>query len=275
MERSKFAGGDQAYLRDEQYRDSSRLGRRADLHARYSTATEPWFDFVVDRVALDSGSHVLDTGCGPAWLWELNHREIPPGVRIVLSDLSAGMVGEAVARVISTGQFERVDGRAADLQSLPFEDGRFDRIVANHMLYHLPEPARGVAELARVVRSDGRVVAATNGRRHMRELWAIRGEVFDIEPVDRTVDVFGAEVGFATLRDHFARVEWHGYIDELHCTDPNDVMAYVCSTPPAEDATAEQLAALESHVFAAFEAGGGAMKITKDAGCFVCTGPLH
>ena len=46
-----------------------------------------------------------------------------------------------------------MQGQPADLQALPFEDGTYDRVVANHMLYHLPDPRLGVAELARVVRA--------------------------------------------------------------------------------------------------------------------------
>ena len=30
---------------------------------------------------------------------------------------------------------------------------RFDVVVANHMLYHVPDPDRAIAELARVVRA--------------------------------------------------------------------------------------------------------------------------
>ena len=141
------------------------------------------------------------------------------------------------------------------------------------MLYHLPDPARGVVELARVVRDDGIVIAATNGRRHMLELWQIRGDVFDLATVDQTVDVFGAESGFAVLRDHFDDVRWLQANDALRCTDPEDVLAYICSTPPAEDASPAQLRRLTEAIDHAFEVGNGTMAITKDVGCFVCRSP--
>lgn len=271
--RSKFAGGDQRYLRDEQYADSSRVARRAALHARYSTAAEPWFDRVAAQVGLGEGHLVLDVGCGPGWLWEETSVPIPTGIRLALADLSAGMVDEAVARACRTGRFAVVHGQPADLQALPFADRRFDRVIANHMLYHLPDPAAGVAEIARVLDETGLAVVATNGRRHMQELWSIRGEVFGIEPTDRTIAVFGVETGFPILRDHFGQVHWFRYADELRCTDPADVVAYVCSTPPAEDATPGQRRALEGAIHARFEHGGGVMTITKDVGCFVCSSP--
>jgi SAM-dependent methyltransferase len=270
---SRFAGGDQAYLRDEQYRDASRLTDRANLHQRYGTAAEPWPEWVVRRIDLRAGARVLDVGCGPGTLWAQTGVPVPGDVALTLCDLSPGMVAEAVARADGASRYAFVGGHPADLQALPFEDHTYDRVVANHMLYHLPDPPRGVAELARVVRPNGLVVAATNGRHHMRELHEVEAAVFGDGALDRTVDVFGAEVGFALLRERFADVQWVQYPDELRCTVPADVLAYSCSSPPGEDATAAERAELEAAIAARFEAGDGVMRITKDAGCFVCRSP--
>ncbi len=268
---ARFAGGDQAYLRDEQYRDASRLTARADLHARYGTAEVPWFDWVCARLELAPGARVLDAGCGAGWLWA--GAAVPAGIALTLCDLSPGMVDEAVARAAAVGGFASVEGRTADLQSLPFDAGAFDRVVANHMLYHLPDPALGVAELARVVAADGLVIAATNGRRHVQELHEVEASVFGAAALDRTVDVFGADNGFAILREHFEDVRWLRYADELRCTDPADVLAYSCSSPPGEDATPEQREQLVAAITQRIEAGGGVLTITKDSGCFVCRRP--
>jgi len=272
-DRSKFAGGDQGYLRDEQYSDSSRLEKRASLHALYGVSPVSWFDWVASHFALEPGQRVLEAGCGAGWLWEETAVPVPDDVSIELTDLSPGMVDTAVERVRMTSRFESVGGQPADLQALPYESVSFDRVVANHMLYHLPDPGLGVLELARVVKPDGIVIAATNGRRHMQELGRIRGDVFGMTHTDRTIDVFGADSGFAILRRNFDEVCWVGFRDELCCTNPSDVVAYICSTPPAEDATDSQLFRLEASVQAEFDAGEGIMVITKDTGVFVCKSP--
>ncbi len=273
MTASRFAGGDQAYLRDEQYQDSTRLTQRAQLHARYGTAAEPWPEWVAGRLDLVEDARVLDVGCGGGWVWEQTGVPVPLGVCLTLCDLSPGMVAEAVGRASATQRFTAVDGQPADLQQLPFDDDAFDRVVANDMLYHLPDPSLGVAELARVLRPDGVVIAATNGRDHMRELHEVEASVFGEAALDRTVDVFGAETGFALLRERFADVRWLQYADELRCAAPADVLAYSCSSPPGEDATPDQRAALAASIAERFEVGGGVMRITKDAGCFVCRSP--
>jgi SAM-dependent methyltransferase len=270
--RSKYTGGDQTYLRDVQYRDGSRLAQRANLHIKYRTAAMPFFDWVGERFELFEGADVLEAGCGTGWLWAESTFAIPPDVTLTLSDLSPGMVNEAVTRVEASHRAANVTGRVADLQALPFESASFDRAIANHMLYHLPDPEQGVAELARVLRPDGLVIAATNGPSHLRELWEIRAQVFDTEPVDETAAVFGPEIGFQILRGHFGDVHWYEYPDQLICTDPSDVIAHICSAPPAETATAEQLSRLTDEVEQAFNKAGGRLTVTKEVGCFVTQG---
>ena len=173
-----FAGGDQAYLRDVQYRDSTRLAARASLHVKYGTARTAWFPWVATQIDWPVGARVLEVGCGAGWLWAEASAHLPGGLHLTLTDLSAGMVAEAVGRVAGLGRHRRVDGRIADAQALPFAADSFDIAVANHMLYHVPDPRLAVAELARVVRPDGVLIAGTVGATHLRELAEIRAEVF-------------------------------------------------------------------------------------------------
>ena len=44
----------------------------------------------------------------------------------------------------------------ADIQNLPYQDASFDVVIANMMLYHVPDIARGLSEVRRVLRRDGR-----------------------------------------------------------------------------------------------------------------------
>ena len=84
--------------------------------------------------------------------------------------------------------------------------------------------------------------------------------------------MFSPEIGFDLLSRHFTEVQWFDYPDELVCTDPDDVLAHICSTPPAEAATPDQLEQLTAEVNRAFRAGSGRLIVTKEVGCFVAVG---
>lgn len=275
--RSKFAGGDQKYLRDVQYLDSANLTARANLHAKYGTGSMAWFPWLASQIDWPSSGDVLEVGCGPGWLWAEAAEDLPAGLHLTLTDLSAGMTEAASARVGALGRFATVRTEVVDAQRLPFPDGAFDVVIANHMLYHVPKPALAVSELARVLRPNGCLLAAANGPANMKELWQLRSEVFDLPLVsttaDATTDAFGSVTGVPILRARFARVEWRTYVDELRCTDPNDVVAHITSSPPGEDASPEQLTALDRAVRAHFATADGVFNVGKDTGAFVAVGP--
>jgi ubiquinone/menaquinone biosynthesis C-methylase UbiE len=271
----RFVGRDQEYLRDVQYRDPAKLTARADLHTKYGTATVGWFGWVLAQIDWPTAADVLEVGCGPGWLWAEETADLPGGLRLTLIDLSPGMVAVAADRARSTSRIAVVEARVADAQELPFDDDAFDVVIANHMLYHVPEPQRAVAEFARVLRPDGVLVAATNGARHLRQLWEVRSRVFGGPPTSVLPEIFGSVTGAAILRRAFSRVEWRDYEDTLRCTDPDDVVAFLISAPPGEDASPAQLADLRLTVKDRFDAGGGVFTISKETGVLLARDPLH
>jgi SAM-dependent methyltransferase len=263
---------DPAYLREVQYADATNLDARASLHRRYGRGD--WMDWVAGRLPWRDGLKVLELGCGPGWLWAAGGRRgTAAALDLTLTDLSPGMVEAAVARARAAGPGWTVRGQVADASALPFADGSFDAVVACHMLYHLPHPALGVSEIARVLAPDGLALVATNGRANLAELYALRGEVWPGAPVDPVSWRFGIETGGPMLEEAFAEVALERYDDDLLVTDPADVVAYLTSSPPGAGASADDLARLEAAARAAFAAGGGTMRIGKDTGLFVCRGP--
>lgn len=253
------------YLTGEQYRDSSKLALRANLHA-YGRGD--WFEWAARQIPWPDGGKVLELGCGAGWLWEKGADDIPLGLDLTLSDLSPGMMQEAVARVRGLGRDAR--GQAADAAALPFEDDTFDLVLAMHMLYHLRDPAAGVREIVRVLKPGGTAVIATNGRETMAELFALKAAVFGGAGRDELIDGFNLECGQPMLEAVFDVVELHVYDDELAITDPQAVFAYHSSSPPGDKASPAQQQALREAIAARFEAGGGVFRVSKSVGAFVC-----
>jgi SAM-dependent methyltransferase len=180
---------DPAFVR-EQYADEANLAARK---AAYATAEGPDArEVLFDAVAEASPGLVLEVGGGEGELAERIVREL--GAELIGVDQSDRMVD------IQRGR--GIDAQVGDVQELPFADGAFEVAVAAWMLYHVPDVDRALAELARVLRPGGRLVAVTNSVNHLRELHELGGR----DPAEREMG-FRRENGEELLLRHFARVE--------------------------------------------------------------------
>jgi len=262
------AGRDNLYLRNVQYADSKRLSTRANIHAKYGRGD--WFFWLASQPDWPLDGDVLEVGCGAGWFWREAAPYLSRGLRLRLTDLSPGMVREAVIRVGETGHWSQVEGCTADASSLPFVDASFDAVLASHMLYHVPDPRDALSEIVRVLRPHGIAVIATNGISNMRELFDLRRSVFGGEHGDQVSAAFTLENGRPLLEAVFATVELRNYPDRLVCTEPQDIVDYLTSSPPGDGARESQIQALRESVAAAFAKNGGHLIVTKDVGAFLC-----
>jgi SAM-dependent methyltransferase len=181
---------DEASFVREQYATPDNL--RARKAAYVNAEGDDPREFVLEAVAAAKPQRVLEVGGGEGELAERMVKEL--GVGVVGVDQSEAMVAEQRARGI--------DARVGDVQELPFEDGEFDLVLAAWMLYHVPDLDRGVAELARVLRPDGVLVAVTNSDEHLQELWNLAGRA---NAVGRFR--FRSDNGEEILLRHFEAVE--------------------------------------------------------------------
>jgi SAM-dependent methyltransferase len=170
-------------------------------------------EIVWEYVAEARPSRVLEVGPGPGELSERIAREL--GCDVVALDISPRMVELTRAR--------GVDAVVGDVQELPFGDETFDVVVAAWVLFHAQDIQRALAEIARVLRPGGRLVAATNSERHLGELWRLVG-------VDRTPYSFSVENGRRLLEEHFARVDVKQVEGTVTFADTDAVRAYVVSS---------------------------------------------
>lgn len=195
-----------------QYATEAGLAVRRDSQLRYLEGTNA-FDVALDAVRQASPSCVLEVGCGMGEFAERVAREL--GVEVVATDLSP--------RMVQLTRDRGLDARLADVQALPFEDCEFDCAVANWMLYHVPDVDRALAELRRVLRARGTLVATTIGAEHMADVWELVG--FGVPPRE-----FSRESGEEVLHRHFARVERKDIDATLVFPDEGAVHRYVEST---------------------------------------------
>ncbi|CDZ58897.1 Transcriptional regulator, MerR family/methyltransferase, UbiE/COQ5 family [Neorhizobium galegae bv. orientalis] len=255
-----------------QYADSSRLAARGRLNREYTIAETGWFPWVARQLPLREGDRVLDIGCGPAWFWASVSNDIPEDLDLTLADQSSGMVEEALARCMAL-PFGSVAGRQAEAASLPFEDKSFDIVIAMHMLYHLPDPAAGIAEMFRVLKPGGFLAVTTNGARNMRGIYELT-TVFGSEPFDPSAAVFGYDKAEELMRARFGDVAFAQYPARMWITEPEDVFLALTSYPPGDSADEAQLDAFRQAIAAAFERGHGVLEVEKETGLFISRKPI-
>ncbi len=112
----------------------------------------------VELLGLRAGFRLLDVGCGTG-----NYaRDVAPLVggtgRVVGVDLSETMIG--VARHRAEGLGLPIEFRVGDALALPFPDAAFDGCRVERVLQYLDDPGCALAEMARVAKPGGRVVAS-------------------------------------------------------------------------------------------------------------------
>jgi SAM-dependent methyltransferase len=191
-----------------QYACEDNLRARQRLYEEVSGPHPP--DVLWQTLVEWAPRRVLEVGGGPGELSERMQGELDAEVSYV--DLSPRMVELARER--------GVDAQVGDVQSLPFEDGTFDTVVAAWMLYHVPEIDRGLAEIARVLRPGGALVAVTNSVRHLSELREL------IALPEGHKETFSRENGDEFLRKHFAEVERLDLETEVTVRDRGKLVDY-------------------------------------------------
>jgi ubiquinone/menaquinone biosynthesis C-methylase UbiE len=226
---SKIA--DQSYLLADQYSDAAKYAVRVDFHRQFSTNRYSWFLWVFDQLHLPSQCRLLEVGCGPGTLWYENRERVPTGWEITLSDFSTGMVEQARANLHGIPCcFEFV---MLDSQAIPFDSESFDVVVANHVLYHVPDRSRVFSEIKRVLRSGGRLYASTVGQSHLSELPSMLSR-FDSELSlfwgDSLRDTFTLDTGLDELSHWFSSARLAKYDDRLLVTECDPLLSFVLAS---------------------------------------------
>lgn len=108
-------------------------------------------------LAVEGPSRVLDVATGTADLALLTCSMLPEA-SVVGVDPSTGMLAVGEKKVADAGLSDRISLSVGDAQALPFEDESFDGATIAFGIRNVPDRARGLSEMARVVRPGGRVV---------------------------------------------------------------------------------------------------------------------
>jgi ubiquinone/menaquinone biosynthesis C-methylase UbiE len=142
------------------------------------------------RVLARATGEVLEAGVGTG----LSLEHYPVGVHVTGIDISPQMLARARRRAEAAGIEVTLD--VADVEDLPYDDDRFDTATASCVFCSVADPVQGLRELARVTKTDGRVLLFE----HVRPRNRLLGVLADlVSPLTRRL--FGPEVNRRTERN--------------------------------------------------------------------------
>lgn len=255
----------------EQYKDSTNLNVRISLHNRFGVNKQGWFNWIFDKINISSKDKVLELGCGNGELWRNKENKIPKGAEIILSDISEGMVNDA--RVNLKNFQDKIQFQIIGCSELPYEDGTFDIIIANHMLFYVKDREKAFSEIKRVLKTGGYFYCSTYGLKHMKEIVELT-KSFDSRIILSEVNLwqlFGLDNGEVQLKCWFEEVEKHLYEDCLIVDEYKPLLDYILSCHGNEhEILKDRYEEFEKYVKSKVEKNV-IFKISKHAGIFKCT----
>lgn len=251
----------------EQYKNSNNLNVRISLHDQFSTNKTGWFNWLFNQIDFSKVNHLLELGCGNGKLWEnrnidLRNREI------FLSDISEGMVHEVRKKL-----GKDYNCIVADCQAIPFKDGYFDSVIANHVLFYIQNLEKGLFEICRVLKDNGIFYCSTYGKEHMKEITELV-QSFDSRvelSQNRLFDIFGIENGKAILKKYFKSVQFIPYEDSLIVDKAQPLVDYIMSCHGNQnEILGPKISKFKAYVDSIISKKKS-IKISKQAGLFICS----
>jgi len=208
----------------QQYAMANNLNTRISIHDKYSTNKMGFGNWIVSNYRIDKGASVLELGCGTGDMWKNRESLICSCSKIILSDFSEGMVATTKDNI---GSYDNIEYKVLDIQEIPYKDATFDIVIANMMLYHVPDIDKGLTEVRRVLKRGGRFYCATYGEHGIIEYLSKIFSTYGVE--DNINKNFTLQNGYKILSKTFSKVEKKEYIDSLAVTNIDDMVDYIYS----------------------------------------------
>lgn len=210
------------------YATERNLRIHEDTQAKYSVPNIDFVRWTLDTIDWAGDEIVLDIGPGRGSHYACLLQQ-HPAITYYALDLSPNLLlnHPCASDHLALG----------DAARLPYSDDSFDIVMANHVLYHLADIEAGLAEIKRVLKPDGRVLAATDSQQNLIQLQMLihRANVFlsdngaKVIPPALPCEAFALENGTRILARHFYAVVRHDLPCQLVFDDIEPALEYLDS----------------------------------------------
>lgn len=250
----------------EHYKNTKNLNVRISLHDKYSQNKQGWFPWLFEQIDFSRINRLLEVGCGNGKLWKNNKIDLR-NREIFLSDSSQGMV-EEVRKTLGND----FNCMVFSCEQIPFKDDYFDTVIANHVLFYVYDLDLTLKEITRVLNKSGMLYCSTYGSNHMKEINDLVLNFDSRVRLSQTklYDVFGLDNGEYILRKFFKNVYKKKYKDCLIVDKSKPIIDYIMSCHGNQnELLGPKLDEFRKYLDSIL-LKEGAIKITKEAGIFVC-----
>ena len=247
----------------EQYANAGNLKARISIHQKYSTNKMGFGNWIFSNYKITHGMKVLELGCGTGDMWKGHEDLMGACSSLVLSDFSEGMLENAKANL---GEKSGLEYRVIDIQNIPFDDESFDVVIANMMLYHVPDMNRGLSEVRRVLKKGGDFYCATFGEHGIMEFLSKALNAYGVE--DNANKNFTLQNGKEILEPFFSEVRKFDYEDSLAVTNIYDLVEYIYSLSSMTSLSSVPKEEIRE-VLAKYVVNG-VLNVPKEYGMFCC-----
>lgn len=249
-----------------QFSNDKNLAMRINFYKKYTTNKYKFADWLFDKYVFKENMKILELGCGNGSHWDGKVKTLPNGCCLVLSDFSDGML-ELVKEKFASNT--NVSIKKIDIQEIPFENATFDVVIANHMLFHVPNLGKALSEVKRVLKENGVFYSATDGNGGMRPFLHKAIAQFDPKSTAFTEQLpFNLQNGSEILSKYFENIQRFDYENTLAITDTQDLIEWLKSTKSISGYTDECLANLYNY-FEDIRIKNGAINIPRETGVFI------
>ena len=117
-------------------------------------------DILLGPVGVEDGETVVDFGCGPGYVATQLSRLVGPNGHVHAIDVNEAFVARARQLANESGRGDQVTVHHCPDEQIPLDEGAADRVYAKNVLEYVPDLDRVLAELYRVLRVGGHMVAS-------------------------------------------------------------------------------------------------------------------
>lgn len=213
----------------EQYKSDRNLNLRSNLHS-YNINKIDWDVWCFKQMNFIKNGRILELGCGPGKLWRKNKDNIDESLTITLSDFSKSMLK------IAKDKLQDIEHnfiyKEINAEDIPYKDESFDVVIAQHMIYFVPDIEKALREIKRILVPGGTFYVTANSCDSMAELNELAEKFAPNGGLNTNgfSSRFDLEHGKEILKKYFKEIDVEILEGKIIVDDAKPVVSYKAST---------------------------------------------